>query len=268
MTLSYENAGTYAEWFAALADATRVNLLHTVATTTGETTVGALADGLGISQSTCSHHLRKLAEVGFVRLRKDGTSTRVSVNADCSRGFPQAADVVMGLAAAQTKPVRLPDDVVVRALRPADWPDVRRIYADGIATGLATFETEVPSRSTLDAKWLPGQRWIAEVDGVVAGWAALTAASSRPCYSGVAETSIYISGDRRGRGVGKVLLHQQVSAAEAAGIWTLQSAIFQENKASLALHHAVGFRTVGIRERIAQVNGRWHDTVFIERRAR
>ncbi|WP_163513461.1 helix-turn-helix domain-containing GNAT family N-acetyltransferase [Fodinicola acaciae] len=251
MALSQENADAYAASFGALADATRVRLLHSVAAS-GETTVEALADELGIGPAACAGHLRTLADVGFVGLHNESVV--------CRRGFPQVTTTT-------AKPLRLPDDVNVRPLLPRDWPDVRRIYAEGIATGLATFETDVPSRAALDAKWLPDQRWVAEVDGAVAGWAALTAASSRPCYAGVAETSVYIADGMRGRGVGKALLHQQVSGADAAGIWTLQSAIFAENTASLALHHAAGFRTVGIRERIARLNGRWHDTVFIERRA-
>lgn len=148
-----------------------------------------------------------------------------------------------------------------------DWPEVRRIYAEGMATGLATFETEVPDQAVLEAKWLPGQRWVAELDGAVVGWAAITPISSRPCYAGVGETSIYVTNGMRGLGVGKSLLRKQITAADEAGLWTLQSAIFADNKASLALHHAAGFRTVGVRERIAQRCGRWHDTILIERRA-
>ncbi|WP_344315291.1 metalloregulator ArsR/SmtB family transcription factor [Fodinicola feengrottensis] len=265
--ISPNDAATYAEWFATLADPTRVRLLQAIASATGETTVGALTDLLGISQSTCSHHLRKLAEVGFIHLRKDGTSTRVSVNQACCSGFPQAADVVMGLLAPRPCcPTDLPEDVTVRPLTSRDWPAVRRIYAEGMATGVATFETAVPSRTVLDAKWLPDHRWVAEIDGVVVGWAAITPASTRPCYAGVGETSLYVADGMRGRGVGKALIHRQVTAADTAGLWTLQSAIFSENKASLALHHSAGFRTVGVRERIAQRDGRWHDTIFIERR--
>jgi L-amino acid N-acyltransferase YncA len=157
--------------------------------------------------------------------------------------------------------------VTVRALEPRDWPAVRRIYAEGIATGMATFETTVPSQAKLDAKWLPGHRWVAEVNGEVAGWAAASAVSDRDCYSGVAETSVYVRDGFRGHGVGKALLRRQIEAADAAGIWTLQSAIFAENTASIALHHGAGYRTIGVRERIARLHGVWHDTVFIERRA-
>lgn len=263
-----QEAATYAEWFASLAEPTRVRLLHTVATTPGGLTVGALTELLGISQSTCSHHVRKLADVGFLKLHKEGTSTRVVVNEACCVGLPHAADAVMGLLAPRPCcPPEVADDVTVRALEPGDWAAVRRVYGEGIATGVATFETTVPSRASLDAKWLPGHRWVAEQDGEVVGWTALSPVSTRECYSGVAESSIYVAEGHRGRGIGKALIRKQVMAADEAGLWTLQTAIFTENRAGIALHHQAGYRTVGIRERIAQRNGTWHDTVFIERRA-
>jgi L-amino acid N-acyltransferase YncA/DNA-binding transcriptional ArsR family regulator len=265
--LAEQDAATYASWFACLAEPTRVKLLHTVATAGEAITVGELTQLLGISQSTCSHHVRKLAEVGFVRVRKEGTTTLISVNPACCTGLPHAADAVMGvLAPRPCCPIDVPDDVTIRALKPDDWADVRRIYAEGIATGNATFETEVPSRKTLDANWLPGHRWIAEAEGTVVGWAALTPVSGRECYSGVAENSLYVGAGHRGRGIGKALIRQQVVAADDAGLWTLQTSIFPENRASLALHHQAGFRTLGVRERIAQHHGVWRDTVFIERR--
>jgi L-amino acid N-acyltransferase YncA len=155
----------------------------------------------------------------------------------------------------------------VRALNGSDWPDVLRIYREGIATRNATFETDVPSSDVLDAKWLPGHRWVAEVDGAVAGWAALSPTSSRPCYAGVVETSIYVGDGYRGRGVGRALVARQVEAADADGLWTITTAIFPENVASLALHHAFGFRTLGVRERIARLDGVWRDTIVVERRS-
>lgn len=158
-------------------------------------------------------------------------------------------------------------EVSVRVLTDADWPDVRRIYAEGIATRTATFETRVPSKATLRRKWLAGQRWVAEADGEMAGWAAMTAVSARQCYSGVAETSIYIGDGFRGRGVGKVLIAHQVAAADDGGWWTLQTSIFPENEASIGLHRWAGFRIVGVRERIARLDGRWRDTVLLERRS-
>jgi len=266
--LEAEHADLYARWFACLAEPVRVRLLHAVATTPGGATVGALTGALGISQSTCSHHVRKLAEVGFVHVRKEGTATVVTVNAACCSGFPQAVDAVMGLLTPLTsEPPAGPADVTVRALGGDDWAAVRRIYAEGIATGNATFETAVPDREALDAKWLPGHRWVAEIDGEVVGWTASTAVSARECYAGVAETSVYVAAGCRGRGVGRALLHRQVTAADEGGIWMLQSAIFPENRASLALHHAAGYRTVGVRERIARRDGVWRDTVMIERRS-
>ncbi len=158
-------------------------------------------------------------------------------------------------------------EVSVRALDDADWPQVRRIYAQGIATRNATFETWVPGRATLRRKWLAGQRWVAEVGGEVAGWAALTAVSARECYAGVAESSIYIADGMRGRGIGKALITHQVRTAEDAGFWTLQTSIFPENQASIRLHEWAGFRVVGTRERIAQLDGQWRDTVLLERRS-
>jgi L-amino acid N-acyltransferase YncA/DNA-binding transcriptional ArsR family regulator len=265
--LAEQEAATYAEWFASLAEPTRVRLLHTVATTPGGLTVGQLTELLGISQSTCSHHVRKLADVGFLKLHKEGTSTRVVVNEACCVGLPHAADAVMGLLAPRPCcPPDAPSDITVRALTPADWSAVRRIYGEGIATGAATFETTVPSRASLDAHWLPDHRWVAEKDGEVVGWTALSPTSTRECYAGVAESSIYVADGHRGHGIGKALIRHQVMAADDAGLWTVQTAIFTENRASIALHHAAGYRTVGIRERIAQLNGAWHDTVLLERR--
>ncbi|NGY61222.1 GNAT family N-acetyltransferase [Lentzea sp. NEAU-D13] len=265
--LGTQDAATYSEWFASLAEPTRVRLLHAAATAGRSMTVGELTELLGISQSTCSHHVRKLADIGFLLLHKEGTATHVTVNPNCCTGLPHAADVVMGvLAPRPCRPGNLPLDVTVRAMREDDWTAVRRIYAEGIATGDATFETEVPQRRALDSKWLRDHRWIAEVDDAVAGWAAATPVSTRECYSGVAEHSVYVSTDFRGRGVGKALLHKLVTAADEAGLWTLQTSIFPENRASLALHHSAGFRTLGVRERIAQHHGVWRDTVFLERR--
>jgi len=260
-------AATYAEWFACLAEPTRVRLLHAVASAGRATTVGELTEQLGISQSTCSHHVRKLADVGFVTLRKEGTATLVSVNPACCTGLPHAADAVMGMLGPRPCcPTDLPADVTVRAMGTGDWAAVRRIYGEGIATGHATFDTEVPDRRSLDHAWLAEHRWVAETDGQVVGWATAKPASTRPAYAGVAETSVYVGNGFRGRGVGKALIHRQVTAADAAGLWTLQTSIFPENRASIALHQSAGFRTLGLRERIGRHHGAWRDTVFLERR--
>ncbi|MFE1595027.1 helix-turn-helix domain-containing GNAT family N-acetyltransferase [Nocardia sp. NPDC058705] len=266
--LAVDDATTYAEWFACLADPTRVRLLHLVASRPTGITVGELTAALDIRQPTVSHHVRKLADVGFVTTHKSGTSTIVVVNPTCCTGLPHAADAVMGvLSPRPCCPSDLPADVAVRAMRDDDWDAVLRIYDEGIATGLATFTTEVPERATLDAHWLPDHRWVAEIDGAVVGWAALAPTSARDCYAGVAENSVYVADGMRGRGVGKSLLRTQVMAADKAGLWTLQTAIFPENRASIALHHSAGYRTVGLRERIAQLNGVWRDTVLLERRS-
>lgn len=266
-TLPDESARTYASWFACLADPNRVRLLHAVATAPLGLTVGELTELLGISQSTCSHHVRKLADVGFVLLHKEGTATRVTVNYACCAGLPHAADAVMGLL--DKRPwdtADVPADITVRALGDDDWTAVRRIYAEGMATGIATFETTVPTRDTLDATWLSGHRWVAEVDGVVVGWAAARPASAHDHAAGIAETAVYVTDGQRGRRVGTALLRRQVIAADDAGLWTLQASIFTENRAAITLHHAAGFRTVGVRERIARRDGVWHDTVLMERR--
>lgn len=266
--LPASEAATYAEWFACLAEPVRVRLLHAVATSPQGITIGSLTEIVGVSQSTCSHHVRKLADVGFVLLRKEGTATIVTVNPACCVGLPHAADAVMGLLAPRPCcPDDVPADVSVRALEADDWPAVRRIYGEGIATGIATFETTVPSKAALDARWLPEHRWVAELDGQVVGWTTAALVSTRDCYAGVAETSIYVGEGYRGRGIGKALLRRQVTAADTAGLWTLQTSIFTENRASIALHHQAGYRTVGIRERAAQRDGVWHDTVLIERRS-
>lgn len=267
-TLDERSAATYSEWFAVLADPTRVRLLHTVSTSsTGAMRVGDLATALGVSQSTCSHHVRKLADVGFVTVDKVGTASIVSVNPACCTGLPHAADVVMGtLSERPCCPEDLPADVTTRAMTDADLAVVRDIYAEGVATRNATFETEVPTAKALVAKWLADHRWVAELDGRVVGWTAISPVSSRPCYAGVGETSVYVAATARGRGVGKALLWRQVNEADEGGLWTLQTAIFPENRASIALHHSAGYETLAVRSRIARLDGVWRDTVLLERR--
>jgi L-amino acid N-acyltransferase YncA/DNA-binding transcriptional ArsR family regulator len=266
--LDERSAETYAHWFAVLADPTRVRLLHTVSTSrSGAMRVGDLAEAIGISQSTCSHHVKKLAEVGFVAVDKVGTASVVSVNAACCTGLPHAADVVMGtLATVPCCPEDLPADVSTRAMTDDDLEVVREIYAEGLATRNATFETVAPTAKRLAAKWLPGHRWVAELDGGVVGWAAAAPVSDRDCYAGLAETSVYVAEGARGRGVGKTLLHRQVTEADAGGLWTLQTSIFPENRASIALHHSAGYRTLAVRPQIAKLDGVWRDTVLLERR--
>lgn len=157
--------------------------------------------------------------------------------------------------------------IEICALQPDDWPAARRIYAEGIATGQATFETEPPDWEHWDRGHRSDCRLIAAVDGAVAGWAALTPVSSRCVYAGVAEVSVYVAELFRGRGVGQALLQALVAAAEAAGIWTLQAGIFPENAASVRLHERCGFRVVGVHQRLGQMNGVWRDVLLMERRS-
>ena len=155
----------------------------------------------------------------------------------------------------------------IRDLRAGDWPEVAAIYAAGLASRNATFETDVPSWEDWDARHLAQPRLVGEETGAVVGWAALSPVSTRACYAGVAEVSVYVAPDRQGRGVGRALLEKLVARSEADGLWTLQTSIFPENRASLALHLRCGFRVVGVRERIARLDGVWRDTVLLERRA-
>ena len=156
--------------------------------------------------------------------------------------------------------------MVVRALQPEDWPQVARIYHGGLATGLASFETDVPSWEQWDAAHLKELRFVAESRDGVVGWLAVSPVSRRACYRGVVEHSVYVDEASRGKGAGRALLERLVAEAGAYGIWTLQTSIIAGNAASLALHAAVGFRTVGRRERIAQRDGMWHDTLLLELR--
>jgi L-amino acid N-acyltransferase YncA len=150
----------------------------------------------------------------------------------------------------------------------ADWPAVASIYAAGIATGDATFEIDVPSWERWDAGHLAEHRLVAVDGGEVLGWATVGPVSERCVYAGVVEDSIYLAEHARGRGVGRALLTGLVESTERAGVWTVQTGIFPENVASLALHRACGFREVGVRERLGQLHGRWRDVVLLERRSR
>ena len=153
----------------------------------------------------------------------------------------------------------------IRPLAPADWPDVARIYAQGLASGVATFETEVPSWEAWDAAHLAAPRLVADRNGVL-GWVAVSPASRRPAYRGVVEHSVYVDEQARRTGVGRALLDALVAEAPQHGIWTIQTSIIDANAASLRLHEAVGFRVVGRRERIARLDGAWRDTLLLELR--
>ena len=156
----------------------------------------------------------------------------------------------------------------IQLMTAAHWPEVRAIYEAGMATGNATFETQAPEWVVWTAAHLPHSRLVALDDhGQMLGWAALSPVSGRCVYGGVAEVSVYISAAARGQGVGRQLLDALVTESEQNGIWTLQAGIFSDNAASLTLHAAGGFRTVGYRERIGQLHGVWRDTVLLERRS-
>ncbi len=148
-----------------------------------------------------------------------------------------------------------------------DWDAVREIYLQGIATGNATFEKSVPDWKEWDERHLSTCRLTARWENKVLGWAALSRVSSRCVYGGVAEVSIYVAEEARGRGIGRRLMAALVEASEQNGIWTLQAGIFPENTASINLHQQAGFRIVGKRERIGRMDGRWRDTLLMERRS-
>jgi L-amino acid N-acyltransferase YncA len=156
---------------------------------------------------------------------------------------------------------------VVRELRRDDWPAVRAIYQQGIAGGQATFETEAPAWAAWDRSHLVGHRLVADHEGEVVGWAALSPVSERCVYEGVAEDSVYVADSAQGRGVGRELLEELVRRAESDGVWTIQAGIFPENESSIALHERCGFRVVGTRERIGKHHGVWRDVVLMERRS-
>ncbi|MEV4945559.1 N-acetyltransferase family protein [Streptomyces sp. NPDC053755] len=145
---------------------------------------------------------------------------------------------------------------------------VLAIYQAGIDEGDATFETEAPGWEAFDAARLPAHRFVAlDADGAVLGWVAASRVTDRCAYAGVVEHSVYVDPGARGRGVASALLKALIDSTEAAGIWTVQSGVFPENAASLAVHARAGFRVIGTRERIGRHHGRWRDTVLVERRS-
>ena len=176
------------------------------------------------------------------------------------RASGEAGDGIDGAAVRATE--------VVRPMTPVDWPAVRAIYLEGIATGNATFETDAPSWEAWDAGHVREHRFVAtDAAGVVCGWVACSPTSDRCVYAGVLELSVYVAGSARGHGVGSALLRRAIGSTEAAGVWTLQTGIFPENEASLALHARHGFRVVGRRERLGRMAGAWRDVLLLERRS-
>ena len=166
--------------------------------------------------------------------------------------------------------MRTRPETQMEVLRPADWPDVARIYRQGIETGNATFESDVPSWEEWDRAHLPEHRFVARDYGEdrIVGWIAVSPVSERCVYGGVVEDSVYVDEGARGRGVGRLLLERLIESTEEAGIWTIQSGIFPENELSIRLHERAGFRHVGIRRALGKMNGVWRDVVLLERRSR
>ena len=159
------------------------------------------------------------------------------------------------------------NEIVIQQMTTADWPRVKQIYLEGIATGHATFETGAPTFAEWDKAHLSCARLVAQRGDATVGWAALSPVSQRCVYGGVAEVSVYVSLSHRASGVGRKLLEALISESEQNGVWTLQAGIFPENVGSLALHQRCGFREVGRRERIGKMNGVWRDTILLERRS-
>jgi L-amino acid N-acyltransferase YncA len=155
----------------------------------------------------------------------------------------------------------------IESMTPADWDQVRMIYLEGITTDQATFEVEAPSWEQWDAEHHVFARLVAHAGDWVVGWAALSPVSGRRCYAGVAEVSVYVSARHRNQGIGRQLLLAAIAESELHGIWTLQGATFSDNEASLRLQRTCGFREIGRRERIAQHQGVWRDTILTERRS-
>ena len=175
----------------------------------------------------------------------------------------QVRQTVVPLVAVAVNPLVMK----IRNLLPSDWDSVKSIYEKGIATDNATFQTSAPSWEEWDSSHLGTCRVIAEENGSLLGWAALTPVSSRCVYAGVAEVSVYVHPEQSGKGIGLALLEALVTLSEAEGIWTLQAGIFPENIGSLRIHEKAGFRTLGVREKIEKQNGVWRDTVLLERRS-
>lgn len=159
-------------------------------------------------------------------------------------------------------------DIAITNFTKENWPIISEIYRQGIATGTATFETQIPSWEQWDAAHITSCRFKAEMNNEITGWAALSPVSKREVYRGVAEVSIYIASNFRKLGIGKLLLQHLIKASEAEGFWTLQAGIFSQNKASIALHKILGFREIGFREKVAKLHDIWYDNTLLERRSK
>ncbi|HEX5012897.1 MAG TPA: GNAT family N-acetyltransferase [Candidatus Limnocylindrales bacterium] len=163
---------------------------------------------------------------------------------------------------------RIRGKIVLDQMRPAHAPAVLRIYGEGMATGVATFDTRVPEWPEWDAAHRRDCRFVASIDGTVVGWTALSAYSHRDVYAGVAWESVYVAAAARGQGIGAALLTRLIAASERAGIWTLLAGIQVENARSVRLHERMGFRRIGVQQRVGRdAAGVWRDVVLMERRS-
>ena len=158
-------------------------------------------------------------------------------------------------------------EIVVRPLIKQDWDSVSKIYADGLATGLATFETEIPDWEIWNSKYVDSCRIVATLNEKVVGFAVISLVSRREVYKGVAEVIVYVDKDFKRQNIGEILLRELIKESEKHGFWTLQAAIFSENIASINLHKKCGFRVVGVRKKIGKLNGKWYDNHFLEKRS-
>ena len=166
-----------------------------------------------------------------------------------------------------TVAINLADMIVIENMLASDWQAVSSIYEEGLKTGNASFETAAPLWEAWDKAHMKECRLVAKNEGRVLGWAALTPVSDRCVYAGVAEVSVYIAAAARGRGIGRLILQKLIEESEKNNLWTLQAGIFPENKASLKIHEACGFRIIGKREKIGNMKGIWRDTLLLERRS-
>ncbi len=256
--LDREQAETYAGWFRALADATRAQILSLLAEQDGPLSVGQIVQRVPVGQSTVSAHLKVLVELHFVLAEQ----SRYRLDERCATRFPAALDAVLGPQRPATE-----NQARVLPMTEEHASGVLAVYQQGLDSGNASFETAAPTWPRWDANHLAAHRFVAVDDrDEIIGWIAASPVSSRRVYAGVLEHSVYIRPDQQGRGVGRALLAVYIESTEAAGVWTLQSGIFPENQASLALHRRAGFRDVGRRERLGHHQGQWRDVILIERR--
>lgn len=160
------------------------------------------------------------------------------------------------------------EKLIFRELEETDWEIASKIYKEGLDTGNATFELNLPDWNEWNSGHLKACRTIAEIDNEVVGWSALSPVSSRCVYGGVAEVSVYVLSNFSRKGIGSQLLKRLISESEKQGIWTLQAGVFPENKGSITIHERLGFRKVGFRERIGKMNGTWRDTLLLEKRSK